>query len=138
MKIYGPYTAKDGRSRIVKQLDDKSLITISYPRYLMEEALGRKLEDWEEVDHKDGNIRNNELSNLQVLSGIENRRKSVWVDHGRQRKYKTYTCPCGKEFQAEVSQRERQDRQKNKVTKENYCSRKCGGYYSHPSIRGSG
>lgn len=40
-------------------------------RKRMEEHLGRKLESWEHVHHKDENPRNNDLSNLEVLTATE-------------------------------------------------------------------
>ena len=40
-------------------------------RFIMEEILGRKLEPWEDVHHKDGNKKNNHPSNLEVLSKSE-------------------------------------------------------------------
>ena len=40
-------------------------------RYVMSEHLGRPLEDWEVVHHKDGNKLNNEISNLEVLTKEE-------------------------------------------------------------------
>jgi hypothetical protein len=36
-------------------------------RVLMEEHLGRKLEPWEVVHHKDGDRANNDLTNLEVM-----------------------------------------------------------------------
>lgn len=79
MKIYGPYTRKDGRKHIILRKDGK-LQTISYPRYLLEKKLGRKLLPEETVDHIDENISNNDLSNLQVLSRAENSRKSLSIN----------------------------------------------------------
>lgn len=43
-------------------------------RMLVEKMLGRKLLDWEIVHHKDGNNRNNNLNNLQVMSQSEHER----------------------------------------------------------------
>ncbi len=40
-------------------------------RLVMSEYLGRPLEKGEEVHHKDGNIKNNDISNLQLLSKSE-------------------------------------------------------------------
>jgi hypothetical protein len=36
MKIYGPYTGKDGRQRIVLYENGKRT-TVSYPKYLLEQ-----------------------------------------------------------------------------------------------------
>ena len=79
MKIYGPYTRKDGRKHIVLRKDGK-LQTISYPRFLLEEKLGRKLLPEETVDHIDEDISNDDPSNLQILSRAENSRKSLVVN----------------------------------------------------------
>lgn len=79
MKIYGPYTRKDGRKHVILRKDGK-LQTISYPRFLLEEKLGRKLLPEETVDHIDEDLSNDDLSNLQVLSRAENARKSLLVN----------------------------------------------------------
>jgi hypothetical protein len=39
-------------------------------RYVMEQHLGRKLERWETVHHKDGDKANNELDNLELFSAV--------------------------------------------------------------------
>lgn len=44
-------------------------------RYIMEQHLGRKLKRDEVVHHKDGNKRNNDLSNLEVMSLSEHARE---------------------------------------------------------------
>ena len=79
MKIYGPYTRKDGRKHIVKYKNGKRT-TQSYPRYLMEQHLGRPLLDTEEVDHTDEDYTNDDINNLQLLTKIEN------VDNIQERK----------------------------------------------------
>jgi hypothetical protein len=43
--------------------------TILEHRFIMEQNLGRYLEDWEIVHHKDGNRSNNALENLELLDG---------------------------------------------------------------------
>lgn len=40
-------------------------------RWLMEQHLGRKLETWESVHHKDENPRNNDIDNLEIMSKSE-------------------------------------------------------------------
>ena len=49
--------------------------TISYPRYLMAVKLGRELKPGEHVDHKDNDVTNNKLSNLQIMTQTENNQK---------------------------------------------------------------
>lgn len=75
MKIYGPYLRKDKRLVIVINHGDR-MQTLSYPKYLMEQHLGRKLLPHETVDHIDNNPLNNDLSNLQILSRADNVKKS--------------------------------------------------------------
>lgn len=77
MKIYGPYIRKDGRKHIILYDEvEKKRKTISYPRYLMQLHLERELEDWETVDHKDGDYTNDDIKNLQILSRENNIRKT--------------------------------------------------------------
>jgi hypothetical protein len=46
-------------------------------RWIMEQHLGRQLESWEHVHHKDGNHLNNALENLEVLSNADHQRKEL-------------------------------------------------------------
>ena len=46
MKVY-VYNCKDNRTRAIIKNDDGSMKTVSYPRILMEEKLGRPLEPYE-------------------------------------------------------------------------------------------
>lgn len=43
-------------------------------RLVMEEYLGRKLSNREHIHHKDGNVTNNDISNLSILSNSEHRK----------------------------------------------------------------
>ena len=49
LKVYGPYTRKDGRKHVVIVNNNGTKTTKSYPRYLMEQHLGRSLEPSEIV-----------------------------------------------------------------------------------------
>lgn len=67
---YGPYIRKDGRSHVVlinRNSTNRTRITVSYPKYLVECYLNRYLTENETVDHIDGNFSNNSLSNLRVV-----------------------------------------------------------------------
>lgn len=61
MKTYGPYKGKDGRERIVLY-DGKKTTTRSYPRVLVDAP------DGTEVHHKDEDVGNNSLNNLEALT----------------------------------------------------------------------
>lgn len=69
-KVYGPYTRKDGRKHVVLY-DGTKRQTVSYPKWLMEQHIGRELTPDETVDHKDRNFTNNSLDNLQILTRAE-------------------------------------------------------------------
>lgn len=44
-------------------------------RFVMEQNLGRKLEPWEHVHHKDGDKTNNQVENLAVITAEEHNRE---------------------------------------------------------------
>jgi hypothetical protein len=46
-------------------------------RYIMEQHLGRRLESWEVVHHKDGDKFNNDLSNLELMTREEHSREHM-------------------------------------------------------------
>ncbi len=65
-------------------------------RFLMEQMLGRRLMSTEHVHHKDGDKRNNELSNLEVLTLSEHSREHAPPPA----KTEALICPvCGERFQ---------------------------------------
>ena len=76
--VYGPiFHRKEKRRMIVLVRKDKSRRTsTSYARYLMCVKLGRMLCKDEEVDHKDDDKMNDDVSNLQVLTFKQNLEKS--------------------------------------------------------------
>ena len=67
---------KDGRKMVDLFNSSEDRTTISYARYLMCVNLGYILSKDYEVDHIDRDKNNDDISNLQVLSVEEHRRKT--------------------------------------------------------------
>lgn len=62
---YNVYQNKDGRTRVYIKSTQKIM---SYPKFIMEQKLGRSLLADEEVHHIDEDFTNNDPSNLIVLA----------------------------------------------------------------------
>jgi hypothetical protein len=78
MKVYGPYKRKDGRQHVVVDDGTGKLKTVSYPKYLVEQLLGRKLDpEKETIDHIDGDFTNNSLENLRVIDRVKHASEDV-------------------------------------------------------------
>jgi hypothetical protein len=127
-KVHGPYKRRDGRQIVVVIEDDvngcETRRTISYPKWLLELQLGRKLDpNLETVDHIDSNFDNNDLTNLRIVPRNEHS-----SDDTRRVKNVKFNCAwCHQEF--ERSPRLVRDKaRKNKAGP--FCSRACAGKYS--------
>lgn len=124
MKVHGPYKRKDGRQIVIVVEDNGTARTVSYPKWLLELQLGRRLDpNMETVDHIDSNIDNNALDNLQIVP-----REEHSANDTRRVKPVKFKCAwCQQEF--ERSPRLVRDKaRKNKAGP--FCSRKCAGQYS--------
>ena len=130
-KVYGPYTRKDGRQHVILYKDGVRT-TVSYPKYLLEQKLGRKLESHETCDHIDNDPTNNSLDNLQVLSRLDNIRKRAALTP---KELGTFTCPVCKCSFTKPMAYVRHNRKQNKSGP--YCSRSCAGKGRHPSNQGA-
>lgn len=117
------YINKDGRTRVYIKNSKK---VISYPRYLMENELGRSLKNNEDVHHLDGNPLNNDISNLEIRNRGEHQK-----EHSTKYFDKIMKCPwCGKEFiWTGLQQRYYYSNIKKRHTREPFCSKKCAGSY---------
>jgi HNH endonuclease/MYM-type Zinc finger with FCS sequence motif len=124
-KVYGPYKRKDSRQTVVViENNGGPPRTVSYPKWLMELQLGRRLDpNLETVDHIDSDFNNNDYSNLRLVPRNEHS-----ADDTRRVKKVKFTCAwCNKEF--ERSPRLIRDKaKKNKAGP--FCSRNCAGKYS--------
>lgn len=124
MKIYGPYSRKDGRKHLVIVDEYGNKTTKSYPRHLMEEHLGRKLLPEETVDHINNDCSDDRLENLQILSLAENATKEMLRPERASKMY-TFVCPFCQQ-PAKKPLREVLSNWKKKK-RGPYCSRKCAG-----------
>lgn len=132
MTEYGPYIRKDGRKHMVIRLNGKNT-TISYPRFLMQNAIGRPLDKDETVDHINGDFTDDRLENLQILSRSDNAKKYLDDFPNRKAKYLELTCSnpkCGKLFLRD----ERVSRRALNINVHKgycFCSRHCSGIVFH-------
>lgn len=127
-KIYGPYIGGDGRYRLILRKDGKNR-TLSYPKYLMEIYLGRRLFYWETVHHIDGDFTNNNIDNLEVK---ERRKHSS--DDAIRLSDQEFRCPvCNKRFILKGKQVGCliSNRQRGTAKTGPYCSKKCAGIRSN-------
>ena len=129
MKVYGPYTRKDGRQHIIYYDFNNIRRTQSYPRYLMEQKLGRVLDSTEHIDHINGDHTDNRIENLQILSQKENNQKAT-IEHGKEAKIYSFTCPiCN--IKTSIPFRNYTRNQLVQGKKGPYCSKSCAGKSSH-------
>lgn len=122
--IYGPYLRKDGRKHVVIRYEDNSLRTVSYPKWLVEQKLGRKLDpEKETIDHIDGDFNNNDFKNLRIVDKSKHA-----IEDAKRVKWKELKCVwCGKEFLA--NPHNRFPRKKGPKRAGPFCGTRCRGQY---------
>ncbi len=122
MKIYGPYKNNYGRL-FVRIKTENGIITQSYPRFLLEQKLNRKLLVDEDIHHIDGDCLNNDLCNLEIKKhGVHQKEHSLKLPLTINKT----CCICGETFLLTPEQRKKFSRGKlNRF----FCSRKCAGIY---------
>ena len=102
----------------------------SHARYLMAIHLGRKLSSKEQVDHIDGDKTNDTIENLQILSQVNNMKKSRKERKVTRMEVELLCLCCGVHFKRE----KRQTHLAKKTSRITSCSRKCAGTLSHKTI----
>lgn len=123
MKVYGPYKhTKNGRNYVIIHKDGIKKST-QYARFLIEQKLGRSLTSEETVDHIDNDFTNDDISNLQVLSLIDNIKKSIVGIETV-----TFICPICNEEAIKPANYVKHNRKLGKAGP--FCSRSCAGKYS--------
>lgn len=123
------YKCKDDRLRVYNKETKK---VTSYPRMLMEEYIGRSLDRDEQIHHIDGDVTNNDISNLQILKLGEHQKL-----HSRKYFDKEMICPwCGKAFIWTAKQQSyfygnlNYRNNKSVHTGKPFCSKHCSGCYT--------
>lgn len=118
------YKQKDGRKFIVYKGEDNKYHSKAYARYLMEQHLGRKLTNEEEVHHKDHNKMNDVIENLEVKNKTAHRRehniKPIIIEH---------CYICGSNIIVDSRKRANHYRSKNKNPDKWFCSKHCSGIF---------
>lgn len=95
--------------------------TLLYSKFVMSVALGRRLTRLEEVDHVDGDRLNDSISNLEIVSRGENRRRYSKAHPGVVVRLKC--AYCGKRF----LRRRNQTSYSKPGQLDDYCSKRCVG-----------
>jgi hypothetical protein len=121
LKVYGPYTRKDGRKIVNIVYDNQRRKTVSYPKYLLGQHLGRELLPHETVDHIDRDFTNDSIDNLQVLTQKEH----TALDTRRVDKVEIICIECGKVMKRDA----RRVRANSKQGKAGPFCKSCAGRY---------
>lgn len=99
-RIMGPYyQSSDNRLHVTVHYKDQKK-HLSYPKFLMQEHLGRFLDDDETVHHKDGDYYNNEIDNLEIISRVDH----ITNDTFRLKEQEFICQVCNKSFTRKGSQ----------------------------------
>lgn len=119
--LYGPYTNREGRKFVIHIEPDGRRRTQSYPRYLIEQFLGRELESWETVDHINEDFTDDRIENYQLLTRAENVSKSMRLR--RPAEVYEFACPVCSEWTRKPARIVRKNRKAG--CSGPYCGKRC-------------
>ena len=123
MKVYGPYTRSDGRQHVIVKENGKKT-TVSYPKWLMEQYIGRKLDpNNETIDHINRDFTDNRIENLRIID----RSNHAKQDSKRVKLVKMNCSWCNKQFMAKACVL---DHNKKQGKSGPFCGKSCAGKYS--------
>lgn len=126
--VYGPYERDDGRKHVIIYNFNKGIRrTVSYPKYLMEQRLGRKLKPNETVHHKNEDFSDDSPENLEVKTRADHSRLHAI----KYSEFKIVKCKvCGKKYKLNRTQQSDHFRNRNRNRSKGYfCSKSCIGKY---------
>ena len=125
VKVYGPYSRKqDKRKVVVLRLADGKLTTKSYARFLYEQENGLISSPDITVDHIDEDETNDVISNFQLLTRVDNIKKST-----KKPEIFKGVCPmCNEPF--EKFMRNVKGNQVKQGKAGPFCSRSCAGRFN--------
>lgn len=124
IRVWGPYINNDGRRIVIVKLRNGKKKTISYARYLLSSKLERELSTNEEADHVNGNILDDRIENIQLLTKGDNIRKS-----NKTLMINVICKQCLKLFNIPLRRYKRN--QKTLRMDGPFCSKKCAGITHH-------
>lgn len=123
----------ENRRNVLLRGFSSEVTTISYARYLVCVKLGYILSSEYEVDHIDNDKTNDDISNLQVLTKRENKRKQeLWYEENEMISYGLVCAQCGMSFLLSRSQMTPRLSQNVEYA---FCSRSCASKHQH--LRGA-
>lgn len=126
VKMYGPYTRKqDKRKHFVLIYANGDKGSLSYPKWLMEQHLGRLLEDWETVDHINNDETDDRIENLQILSLTNNILKQAAL---KPREMYSFICPVCKKTAIKEMHFVRHNLKRSPYGP--FCGRSCAGKFN--------
>lgn len=126
-------TSNENRKILDLYLNDNTRTTISYARYLKSVQLGYEITEEYEVDHIDDDKTNDDVNNLQILTGEQNRQKKNDKYFEEKKIHKGYHCAyC--ELPFILTEREVKMRLAQNVEMA-FCSRSCANNYH--ALRGT-